>query len=69
MDNGGRGEGVKVHQGTCIKDSWTKPKEGRIEGGWWGLVGQGCVVMGKMETTVLEQEYNKTKLIYLLKKV
>ena len=31
----------KGHQGTCIKDPWTKPKGGRIEGGrwqgeWWG---------------------------------
>ena len=21
--------------GTCIKDTWTKPKRGRIEGGMW----------------------------------
>ena len=33
-------------QGTCIKDSWTKPKGGRIESGrwgwlgWWGMVGE-----------------------------
>ena len=26
-------------QGTCRKDSWTKTKEGRIEGGRWGWVG------------------------------
>ena len=26
----------KSHQGTCIKDPWTKPKAGRIEGGRWG---------------------------------
>ena len=33
-DNGGkRGKG---HQGTCIKDTWTKPKGGRIEGGKQG---------------------------------
>ena len=32
-DNGGKkGKG---HQGTCIKDSWTKPKWGRSEGGRW----------------------------------
>ena len=35
------------HQGTCIKDPWTKPKWGRIEGGRWGWVGWGKVVAGK----------------------
>ena len=39
-------------QETCIKDPWTKPNGGRIEGGRWGWVGQGKVVAGKMETTV-----------------
>ena len=28
--NGGRGEGFS---GTCIKDTWTKPQEGRIKSG------------------------------------
>ena len=27
------------HQGTCIKDPWTKPKGGRIEGGEVGMGG------------------------------
>ena len=31
----------------CIKDQWTKPKVGRIEGGRRGLVGRGKVVVGK----------------------
>ena len=38
-DNGGK-KG-KVHQGICIKDTCTKPKGGRIEGGrwwWWEVV-------------------------------
>ena len=30
-DNGGKKE--KDCQGTCIKDMWTKPKEGRIKNG------------------------------------
>ena len=38
-DNGGK-KG-KDCQGTCIKDPWTKPKGGRIEGGRWGWVGLG----------------------------
>ena len=25
--------------GTLIKDTWTKPKEGRIKGGKWGWLG------------------------------
>ena len=48
-----RGEGEdkggkkgKGRQGTCIKDPWTKPKGGRIEGGrwgeWWGENGDNC---------------------------
>ena len=52
-DNGGqKGKG---HQGTCIKDSWAKPKGvGETVGGGdeWGRVGSH---RGKMETTVLEQ--------------
>ena len=52
-DNGRkRGKGP---QGTCIKDTWTKPMGVRVEGrrwGWWSR-GEGG---GKMETTVLEQQ-------------
>ena len=46
-----RGKWGKGHQGTCIKDPWTKPKGVglRVEGGdrWGGA---------EMETTVLEQQ-------------
>ena len=36
-DNGGeKGEGFS---GRCIKDTWTKPKGGRIKGGKWGWLG------------------------------
>ena len=41
---GSRGKKGKGHQGTCIKDSWTKPKAGRMEGG------AGKSGGGKMET-------------------
>ena len=34
-------------QGTYIKGSWTKPKGNRIDGGRWGQVGQGKVVVRK----------------------
>ena len=52
-DNGGeRGKGC---QGTCIKDTWTKPKGGRIEGERWGWLGWGKSGGRKMETTILEQ--------------
>ena len=58
-DNGGqKGKG---HQGTCIKDSWTKPKQGRIEGG------TGTSGDGKMETTVLEQQFKKKKFTRVLR--
>ena len=33
--------------GTSIKDTWTKPKGGRIEGGRWGWLGWREVVGGK----------------------
>ena len=38
-NNGGKKR--KGHQGTCIKDPWTKPKGGTIEGGRWGWVRRG----------------------------
>ena len=53
MDN--KGKKGKGHQETCIKDPWTKPKRGRIEGGRWEWVGWESGD-GKMETTVLEQQ-------------
>ena len=34
----GGGEGLS---GTCIKDTWTKPKGARIKGGRWGWLGLG----------------------------
>ena len=30
-----------IQKGTCIKDIWTKPKVGRIEGGRWGWLWWG----------------------------
>ena len=45
-----QGNQGKVHQGTCIKDTWTKPKGCRVKGGrwewvgrkWWGKNGDNC---------------------------
>ena len=37
-DMGTEGKG---HKWTCIKDPWTKPKGGRIEGRRWEWVGRG----------------------------
>ena len=37
---GGKVEGFS---GTCIKDTWTKPKRGRIKGGKWGWLRLGGV--------------------------
>ena len=34
---GGKGKG---HQGKCLKDTWTKPKRDRTEGGRWGWDGE-----------------------------
>ena len=52
VDN--RGKKSKGRQGTYIKDTWTKPKGSRTEGGREGWVGQGGVVGAKMETTAFE---------------
>ena len=43
-NEGKKGKGC---QGTCIKDTWTKPMGGRIEGGRWEWVGHEKVVVGK----------------------
>ena len=43
-----RGKRGKGHQGTCIRDTWTKPKAGGFEGGRWGWL--GCVgVVGEKQ--------------------
>ena len=44
-NNGGKNG--KGHQGTCIKDTRTKPKGDRIESGRWGWLEWGIVVGGK----------------------
>ena len=43
--------------GTSIKDTWTKPKRGRIKVVKWGRMGWRGMVWGQgMETTVLEKQ-------------
>ena len=41
---GGKGEGFS---GTSIKDTWTKPKGGGIEGRNWGWLGWGWGLVGE----------------------
>ena len=55
-----RGKKGKGHQETCIKDPWTKPKGGRIEGGRWGWLGWRGVVWGKWRQLYLN--INKKKI-------
>ena len=57
---GEKGEGFSR---TCIKDTWTKPKVGRIKGGKWGWLGWR-ERRGEMDTTVLEQQL-KEKILFL----
>ena len=47
---------MKGCQGTCIKDTWTKVKAGRMEGRRWGWQVWVWSGRGKMETTVPEQQ-------------
>ena len=54
------GENGKVHQGTCMKDTWTKPKGVGLRAGGrdgWGCGGSMGVVT--METIILEQQFLK----------
>ena len=60
-EDNGRKRG-KDYQVTCRKDTWTKLKGGRIEGGMWACVGVG-ELWGKMETTVLEQQSKNNEYI------
>ena len=50
----------KGHRGTYIKDTWTKPKGGRTEGGRWEWLGWGGVVGGKWRQLYLNDK-NKYK--------
>ena len=57
MITGKEGEGSL---GTCIKDTWTKRVDLRVGGeDGWGR--------GKMETTVLEQQFLKKELLIVYK--
>ena len=55
------GEKVEEFSGTSIKDTWTKPKRGRIKGRKWGWLGLGGSGREKMETTVLEKQLKNKK--------
>ena len=52
------GEGFS---GTDIKDTWTNPKRGRIEGGRWGWLGWGQVVGGKQRQLYLNNNKKRKK--------
>ena len=60
-DGGGgkQGKQGKGNQGTCIKDTWTKPKGVRIKGGRWRWVGQKLVVGGGCRQLYLNNNKNK----------
>ena len=53
-----RGEGC---QGTCIKDTWTKPNGGMIKSGRWGWLGWRGVVGGKWRQLYLNNNLKKKK--------
>ena len=48
-------------QGTCIKDTWTQPKAGRIEGGRCGWLGLKGLVGGKWRQLYLNNNKKKKK--------
>ena len=56
-DNGEERE--KGHQGTCTKDTWTKPKGSRIEGGRQGWLVLGGVVGEKWRQLYLNNNEKK----------
>ena len=55
---GGRGKGC---QGTCRKDTWTKPNWGRIESGRWGRLRWVGVVRRKWRQLYLNNNFFKLK--------
>ena len=50
---GGKGKGFS---GTCIRDTQTKPKVGRIEGGKWRWLRWGGEVEGKWRQLYLNND-------------
>ena len=48
-------------QGTCIKDTWTKPKRGRIEGRRWEIAGVGESDGGKWRQLYLNNSEKREK--------
>ena len=50
----------RVMKDMC-KDPWTKPKGERIEGGRWGWMGKGKVVMGKWKQLYLKNNKKNLK--------
>ena len=63
-DNG-RKKG-KCCQGTCIKNTWTKPEDGGIEGGRWVLVEQERVA-GRKWRQLYSNNNKKRKIINKMK--
>ena len=47
--------------GTRIKDAWTKPNGGRMEGGRWGWLGLGGSGRGKWRQLYLKNNKKKQK--------
>ena len=47
--------------GTRIKDTWTKPKWGRIKCGKWGCLGLGENGVGKWRQLYLNNDKQKLK--------
>ena len=47
--------------GTYIKDIWTKPKGGRIEGVRWGWLGWGGLVGGRWRQLYLNNNKKKRR--------
>ena len=58
---GNRGKKGNGQQGTCIKDTRTKPKGVRIKGVSWGWLGREKVVVGKWR-----QLYLNNKIIIII---
>ena len=56
----GKGE---VFSGTYIKDTWTKPKWGRIKGGKWGWLGWVGVVGGEWKQLYLNNNKKNLSVI------
>ena len=65
VEGDNRGQRGKCCQGRCIRDTWTKPKGGRIKGGRWRSLGCGGVVGWKWRQVYLNNNKKNRRILIM----